>query len=87
MLIAFQGSGKPDFQHPYLHPAISVIMLKAFFEKLSSVGFVHDGQYTSSMRDYPLELELTDGMVALVSTAVSLFFTVWSANCDYHVPL
>lgn len=81
MLIALQSSEKPDFQCPYLHPAISAIDLKAFFEKSTSVGFAHNDQYTSSMQDHPLELELTDGMVALVSTVVSSFAVLCCLVC------
>ena len=81
MLIALQSSEKPDFQCPYLHPAISAIDLKAFFEKSTSVGFAHNDQYTSSMQDHPLELELTDRMVALVSTVVSSFAVLCCLVC------
>ena len=81
MLVALQGSEKPNFQCPYLHPAISTITLKAFFEKSTSVGFAHNDQYTSSMQDHPLELELTDEMVVVVLTAVSSFAVLCCLVC------
>jgi hypothetical protein len=68
-------SKKPDFDNPFHHPVIVSTLREEFFQKANSFGKMHLELFVSTHKTR-LEPELPEPMVALVATAVCIFFYI-----------
>jgi hypothetical protein len=66
---------KIDLRNPFHHPVIVTILREEFFQKATSFGKSNLKLFVSS-HESRLEPELPEPMVALVATAVCIFFYI-----------